>query len=116
MTTPTIETLRRAVELRDAAALKSMYAENAVLTIIDSMNPPSRPRVLTGAKDIGAYLDDVYGRDMTHTVDAGLISDHQLAMVKGCRYPDGTRVIASSLAELNDHGIIRETMVQAWDS
>lgn len=116
MITPTIENLRRAVELRDAASLKSMYADDAVLTIIDSANPPSRPRVLKGAKDIGAFLDDIYGRDMTHTVDSGILADHHLAFVQGCRYADGTRVVASCIAELGDKGIVRETMVQAWDS
>lgn len=111
-----IDDLRAAVEMRDAMKLKSYYADDAVLTIIDMDNPPSRPRILSGADEIGAFLDDVCSRDMTHTVDSGIIADHHLAFVEGCRYADGTRVIASCVAEIGDSGIIRETMVQAWDS
>ena len=113
---PTIQGLRTAVESRDASRLKSYYADDAVLTIIDNDNPPSKPRTITGARDIGAFLDDVYSRDMTHTIDSGVVDGNTLAFVQGCRYGDGTRVIASSMAELGPRGIVRQTMVQAWDS
>ena len=113
---PTITSLRSAVENRDAQSLKSLYADDAVLTIIDSDNPPSRPRTIRGGKEIGEFLDDVYSRDMTHTIESGVMDGNTLAFVQGCRYGDGTRVIASSLAELGPKGIVRQTTVQAWDS
>lgn len=116
MSTPTISGLREAIEARDAQNLKSLYADDAVITIIDSENPPSRPRTIAGAKDIGAFLDDVYSRDMTHTVESGVVNGNTLAFVQGCRYGDGTRVIASSIAELGPGRIVRQTTVQAWDS
>jgi len=115
-TVPTIAGIRKAVESRDAKSLKALYASNAVLTIIDSENPPSKPRTITGAADIGAFLDDVYSRDMTHSLDSGIIDDKHLAFVEGCKYPDGTHVIASAMAELGPNGIVRQTIVQAWDS
>jgi hypothetical protein len=114
--TPTISGLRKAVESRDAASLKSLYAADAVLTIIDNDHPPSRPRTIRGAKDIGEFLDDVYSRDMTHTVEMGMADGKSLAFVQGCTYGDGTRVIASSTAELGPQGIVRQTTVQAWDN
>ncbi|NJM29146.1 MAG: SnoaL-like domain-containing protein [Rhizobiales bacterium] len=113
---PTIPELRRAVETRDSKSLKALYADDAVLTIIDTDNPPSRPRTISGAKEIGAFLDDVYSRDMTHTVDVGVVDGKQLAFVESCTYDDGTRVIASCTAELGPKGIVRQTIVQAWDS
>ncbi len=113
---PTISSLRKAVEGRDAAGLKAFYAANAVLTIIDTINPPSKPRVIKGAADIGAYLEDVCGRDMTHTLDSGVVDAKHLAFVEGCRYADGTRVTASAMAELGPGGIVKQTTVQAWDS
>ncbi len=113
---PTIDGLRHAIETRNADSLKSFYAEDAVLTIIDSDNPPSKPRTITGAKEIGAFLDDVYGRDMTHSLEMGMLDGKTLAFVQGCQYEDGTRVIASSTAELGPKGIVRQTTVQAWDS
>ena len=115
-TSPTIANIRKAVETRDANSLKDLYAADAVLTIIDTNNPPSKPRTLTGAKEIGIYLDDVYGRDMKHTIDFGVIDDKHLAFIEGCKYPDGTHVIASTTADLGPNGIVSQTIVQAWDS
>lgn len=112
----TINGLRKAIETRNAASLKALYADDAVLTIIDNDNPPSKPRTIAGAKDIGAFLDDVCSRDMTHTVDMGVIDGNNLAFVQGCTYSDGTRVIASNMAELGPKGIVRQTTVQAWDN
>jgi hypothetical protein len=92
---PTIAGICRAAEARDAKSLKSLYAANAMLTIIDTDNPLSKPRTIMGAKDIGSFLDDVNGRDMKHTLD---------------------HVIASTMTELGLNGIINQTIVQAWDS
>ena len=114
--TPTISGLRSAVESRDSAALQSFYDDNAVLTIIDSINTPSKPRTIKGKRDIGAFLDDVCSRDMVHEIDTGIIDSKTLAYVERCQYADGTRVVASNTAELGPNGIVRQTVVQAWDS
>ena len=113
---PTIAGIRRAVEARDAKSLKALYAANAILTIIDTDNPPSKPRTIKGAKDIGSFLDDIYARDMKHTLDHGVVDGKYLAYVEGCSYPDGTHVIASTMAELGPTGIVKQMTVQAWDS
>lgn len=115
-THPTIDGLRQAIETRDAKSLKALYADDAVLTIIDSDNPPSKLRTIKGAKEIGAFLDDVYSREMTHSLEMGIIDGKKLAFVQGCQYGDGTRVIASSTAELGAKGIVKQTTVQAWDN
>lgn len=112
----TIASVRKAVEARDAKNLKALYANNAVLTIIDADNPPSKPRLIKGASKIGEFLDDVYRRDMTHTLDDGFVDDKHLAFVEGCHYADGTHVVASAMAELGPHGIVKQTIVQAWDN
>ncbi len=113
---PTISDIREAVENRDAQGLKALYSADAVLTIIDTINPPSKPRIIKGAADIGAYLEDVCSRDMTHTLDSGVADGTHLAFTEGCRYSDGTRVIALAMAELGPDGIVKQTIVQAWDS
>ena len=113
---PTIAGIRRAVETRDAKSLKALYAANAVLTIIDTDNPPSKPRTIKGAKDIGNFLDDAYSRNMKHTLDQGVVDGKHLAFIEGCSYPDGTHVIASTMAELGPNGIVKQTTVQAWDN
>jgi hypothetical protein len=111
-----ISNIRQAMEGRNAAGLKALYADNAVITIIDTMNPPSKPKVIAGAADIGAYLDDVCGRDMTHKLEHAVVDDRHLAYVEGCRYADGMRVTASAMAELGPGGIVKQTIVQAWDN
>lgn len=113
---PTLSGLRSAVESRDSAALQAYYSDDAVLTIIDSINTPSKPRTIAGKRDIGAFFDDVCGRDMTHTIDSGILDSKMLAFVQRCQYADGTRVVASNTAEIGPNGIVRQTVVQAWDS
>ena len=113
---PTIAGIRKAVETRDAESLKALYATNAIVTIIDTDNPPSKPRTIKGAKEIRSFLDDVYGRDMKHTLEHGVVDGKHLAYVEGCSYPDGTHVVASTMAELGPHGIVNQTIVQAWDN
>ena len=112
---PSIAALRKAVETRDSKTMKGFYAADAVLTVIDSDNPPSRPRTIKGASAIGSFYDDVCGRDMTHKLEFGALEGRHLAFVQGCAYPDGTRVVASSTAELGPDGIVKQTTVQAWD-
>ncbi len=113
--TPSVEQLRKAVENRDASAMKALYAPDAVLTIIDTLNPPSKPRVIKGAVEIGSYLDDVCGRDMTHVLEYGIVDGNKLAFLERCAYSGGMRVAASCTAELGPGGIVRQTTVQAWD-
>jgi hypothetical protein len=104
------------VEIRDAKSLKALYAANAILTIIDTDNSPSELRTIKCAKDIGNFLDDVYGRDLRHTLEPGVLDRKHLAYLEGRSYPDGTHVIASTTAELGPNGIVKQTIVQAWDN
>jgi hypothetical protein len=68
----TVAALKRAVEGRNAAALAGMYAEDAVMLVIDRDHPPSSPRRLAGKAEIASYFGDVCGRDMTHMIESGV--------------------------------------------
>ena len=111
-----IAALRRAIEGRDGAAMAGFYAPDAVLRIIDQMNPPSQPREIRGAEQIRAYYDDVCGRAMTHKVEFGVADQDRLAFTQACAYPDGKRVFCSATLELQGGRIVRQTAVQAWDA
>ena len=111
-----IDSLRSAIEGRDAAALIALYADDAVMRIIDRDNPPSRPRELKGRAAIGAFSDDVCSRAMTHRVEAGVGDGQRIAFTQACAYPDGTRVFCSAMIELAGGKITRQTNVQAWDA
>lgn len=115
-TTPLMDTIRKATEGRDAATLAGLYADDASLTIVDRSTPPSSPRKLHGRSEITAFLDDTCGRAMTHEVRETVQGEGRIAFVEHCRYPDGTRVVCATLAELDDkERITSQTIVQAWD-
>lgn len=109
------EALRRGIEQRDPKALAALYDENADLRMVDRQAQPSHPKELHGRKAIGELLDDVYGRDMSHTLEQCVVEGDHLAFMESCRYPDGVRVLASSVADLRDGRIVDQTMIQAWD-
>jgi SnoaL-like domain len=116
-TTTTLDTtaLITAIERRDHEGQLAVYAPDAELVVVDHDNPPARPRVLHGRDDIGRYLADVCGRDMTHAVRTASVAGDRLTLEVACRYPDGTNVACLSVAGLQGGQIIWQRLVQAWD-
>ncbi|HTJ69797.1 MAG TPA: cupin domain-containing protein [Actinospica sp.] len=112
-----IETLRRGIEERDAAAMRGLYAENALMTLVDQRDQPSHPHEIAGAAAIGAFLDEICEREMEHHLDQVVVSADgtHAAYLEQCRYPDGTRVMSTSMLDLRDGRIAAQTSVQAWD-
>lgn len=108
-------TFRRATAERDAATLLSLYADDAEIESIDHQTQPSRPRTLHGRAEISAYLDDVCGRDMKHTVDHVVVDADTAAYSETCEYPDGTKVRYVAVLDLHDGRIAHQSGVQAWD-
>jgi hypothetical protein len=113
--TVTVAGLKRAIEGRRASALAGLYADDAVVQVIDRDNPPSKPRSVEGRNAITSYFEDVCGRDMTHKVEAGLAMGNRLAFTQTCAYPDGTKVFCSAMIDLKGGKISRQVVVQAWD-
>ncbi len=111
-----IESIRTATEARDAAGLARLYADHAEVSIIDRTTPPSSPRVLHGKGEVVAYLEDTCSREMTHEVRDLVEGERSVAHTVRCLYPDGTRVLCMTIAELDDGLIARQTIVQAWDA
>ena len=109
------DSLRRAIEGRDAQTLVGFYRPDSVMQIIDRDHPPSRPTELRGREAIGAYFTDVCGRAMTHRVDETVQQDGRLAFRQSCAYPDGTKVFCSAMIDLKGGKIARQVVVQAWD-
>jgi hypothetical protein len=111
----TVAGLKRAIEGRKASALAGLYAEDALVQVIDRDNPPSKPRNVQGKSAIASYFEDVCGRDMTHKVEAGVAVGNRLAFTQSCAYPDGTKVFCSAMIDLKGGKISRQVVVQAWD-
>ena len=105
----------RAVQERDAATQLSMYAENATVTIVDKVTQPGSPRILNSRAEIKEWLEDTYGRDMTHEVRQVVHGDRGAAFALSCRYPDGTNVMCVTVFETDGAGISLQTIAQVWD-
>lgn len=109
------ETLRRSIEGNTATNLLSLYADDAELRVVDRNTQPSSPRILHGRDEIGALLEDVYSRDMTHKVERCVMDGDTVAYSESCLYADGVRVLSESMITLRDGMIAEQIMIQAWD-
>jgi hypothetical protein len=109
------QTLRRAIEERDAETLVGFYADDAELRTVNKNTTPSSPRVLRGKEEISEYLRDVSGREMTHRVENEVVGENRIAFNEACEYPDGTRVLGAQTLEVRDGKISHHVIVEAWD-
>lgn len=105
----------RAAEARDASTQLSMYGPNATVTIVDKVSQPGSPRVLHGRDQIQGWLEDLFGRDMTHSVTHTVKDDGGAAFTQACRYPDGTNVLCATVLALDGGQISDQTVIQVWD-
>lgn len=111
-----LDALRDGMERRDLDAILSMYADEAEISIVDQRHTPSNPQVLHGRDQIGAFLSDVFGRDITHHVDHIVSENGTVSFMEHCEYPDGTQVLASAVLDVDEGHIVRQEEVQAWDT
>jgi ketosteroid isomerase-like protein len=109
------ETLRRAIEERDADTLLGLYAPDAELYVMDRNDQPSHPRIVRGRDAIGEYYADVCGRDMTHKLERLVVTGDHAAFIQDCGYPSGARVRCVAVLDLKDGLITRLSGVQVWD-
>jgi len=109
------EALRRGIEGPDASALLTLYSDDAEIRMVDHQTQPSHPKVMHGRSAISEMLSDVYGRVMTHKLESVLVDGDHVAFMESCEYPDGTRVLVTSVADLRDGRIVDQTSIQAWD-
>ncbi len=114
-TTFDLDRFARAAEERDAATQLSMYGPDAVVTINNKISQPGSPRVLRTREEIKTWLEDMYGRDMSHSVKHRVRDETGAAYTQACRYPDGTNVICSTVIELDGGVISGQTVLEVWD-
>jgi ketosteroid isomerase-like protein len=110
-----LDALGRAIESRDAHAQLAHYADDAVIEVVDRDHPPSTPLRIEGRDAVRAYLEDVYGRDIAHTVRHVFEADGKASMWIDCAYPDGTQVRCACALVVRDGKIARQDVVQEWD-
>ena len=109
------ETMRRAIEERDAETLIGFYADDAEVSTVNKNTTPSSPQVPRGKEDISEYLRDVCSREMTHHVENEVVGEGRISFFEACEFPDGTRVLGAETLDLRDGKIVRQVNVEAWD-
>ena len=114
-TTFDLDRFTSAAEERDAATQPSMYGPDAVVTIANKVSQPGSPRVLRTHEEIKDWLEDMYGRDMTHKVQHTVSDENGAAYTQACRYPDGTNVLCATVIELDGGVITGQTVLETWD-
>ncbi len=115
ITTFDLDRFTRAAEQRDASTQLSMYGPDAVVTITNKISQPGAPRVLRNREEIKAWLEDVYSRDMSHSVKHRVVDENGAAYTLACRYPDGTNVLCATVIELDGGVIAGQTVLEVWD-
>ena len=114
-TTFDLDRFTRAAEERDAATQLSMYGPDATVTIIDKIAQPGSPNVLDTHEQIKDWLEDLFGREMTHSVQHRVKDESGVAFTMACRYPDGTNVVCATVISLDGDQIKDQTVLQVWD-
>ncbi len=103
-----------ALEQRDLAYQLARYATDADIRIVDPDNPPAAPRVMHGTPAIRTWLLASEGDDLdvevTHLVDGG----DRVAYTQRWHHHNGTAVLATSTAELQNGHITTQHTILAW--
>jgi hypothetical protein len=107
--------LTKGIETRDAGEQLALYAPDATVTVADPNDQPRSPRVLRGREQIGPWLEDIYGREMSHSVGNIVQDDDGAAFTVRCSYPDGTNVLCATVLSTADGMVVEQTIVQVWD-
>ncbi len=109
------ETLKRAIEGRDAELAASLYADDAEILIVNRNYPPSKPLVRKSREQVLALYKDVCSREMTHKITGIVVGEDGFALRESCLYSDGCRVLRQAIVELRDGKIARQFSVDCWD-
>src|SRR5215210_6286466 len=96
------EVLRRAIEDRDAETLVGLYADDAEVITVNGNSTPSSPQILRGKEEIGGYLRDGCGREMTHRVKNEVLDEGRVASQEACESPNIVKIVGAETLEVRD--------------
>ena len=110
-----LEALRRGYAEWDLETLLALYADDVELIQIDRDNSPSSPRVRHGKDVFRGMFEHCSAAGVKATVE-NLVEGHNLAAATiTCEFPNGRKVVANSILEIEDGRIVREREVLAGD-
>ena len=109
-----LEAFRGALDAKDYDALESCYAEDAVYLGYSERNRPSSAEALRGPEAIGRLFRDAPA-DLTHEIVDEVVGEARFAITLRCTYPTGELVLGTTICEVRDGLITRQTGVETWD-
>jgi hypothetical protein len=109
-----VDIINRAHHRREPDPLLDLVADDAEYVSYD-MDRLGEPRRMTSKDEIRAAWEDVFSRDMTHEVTDVVVGDDAISYMVHCTYPDGKRVVGSTVAYLRDGMIVRIVSHTSWD-
>jgi 16S rRNA C967 or C1407 C5-methylase (RsmB/RsmF family) len=110
-----LDAFKRAFEQWDADAILGLYADEVELVEINSENPPASPRVRRGRETIKGIVEGGAAVGVKAIVENGVADENRAAVAFTCEFPNGRRVVANSILELEDGLIVRQMEVQCGD-
>jgi ketosteroid isomerase-like protein len=122
---PLIERIRSALERKDLAALAELYAEDATVEEVSSLDAPSHPAAARGREGILGRLREQILRDpisgWSRQLESWVILDaieteDAIAFTELRTYAAGDKVIAQHIARKHNGRIERDRVVVAWDA
>ena len=110
----TFDAFRAALDAKDYEAAESLYAEDATFVSYSERNRPSGAETLRGPK---AIVDGFRAAppDLEHELLDEVIGEDRFAFTLRCVYPTGELVMATSICDVRDGLITRQTGVETWD-
>jgi ketosteroid isomerase-like protein len=119
-----MDQLRRALATQDFDALARLYAEDATLEEVSSINPPAHPLVVQGREAILQHLREQILRDpisgwrrqiAQSAVVEGFETEDGIAFTEERIYAAGDKAIAQHVARKRGGRISHDRLVVAWD-
>jgi hypothetical protein len=120
-----IEEIRRALSSKNLEDLAGLYAEDATLEEVSSLNPPAHPKVMQGREAILKRFQEEILRDpvsgwsrqvhKTEIVDE-VETEDRVAFTEVRTYVAGDKAIAQHIARKQNGQIVHDRIVVAWDA
>ena len=105
--------LQEAIEQNDVSSLGSLYADNAVLRIIDRNHPSGAPLELHGKTDIADYINHISSLYLTTHVVDDVIGENCLAFYREVCVSGSAPVISTAIADLHNRKTVCQANVEA---
>jgi SnoaL-like domain len=105
----------KAIESRDAEAQIPLYADDAVVTVVNPDHPPRYPITFRTRKAISSWIKDICALNMYHRVVDVVDGGDRVSFTEEGRYRDGAQVWSMSTVFLQNGLITRQRVVLVWD-